>query len=140
MQTLHSPLLSLDELSHQPFWKDTPREVFRDQVTDFISENEEFIIDGSYRETLGPLTWQTASDIIWLDYPLHIILWRLLLRSIENIRNKTELWGKEGCVETWRHQFFSFKSLLYAPSEGGVMVVRGSYIGIFSEGEFMSGN
>ena len=104
---LDLPLLSLDELSHAPFWKDTPVDEFREQVKEFIDAHDEFIIDGSYRERLGKITWIAASDIVWLDYPLHTILWNLLVRSIGNIRNGTELWGKEDCGDLAASVFLS---------------------------------
>lgn len=64
------------------------------------------------------LTWSSATDIIWLDYPIYIVLWRLLWRSIARIRSGVELWDKEGCVETWRGTFLSWDSLLYFLSNG----------------------
>ena len=72
-----------------------------------------WIIDGNYRSDLGHITWSAATDILWLDYPIYVVLWRLWFRTIGRIRGGEKLWGLDGCVETWQSQFFSYNSLLY---------------------------
>lgn len=84
---------------------------------DFIAENPDgWVIDGNYRNMVGDITWEAATDIIWLDYPIYIVLWRLLFRTIDRVRSGVNLWDKEGCIETWQQQFFSRDSLLFGPS------------------------
>ena len=113
-QNFSLPFLCLDALSHQPHWQDTPPDVFRNQVLDFVAANPHgWVIDGNYTKTVRDITWASASDIIWLDFPIFVVLWRLWFRTIERIRSGVKLWGMEGCVETWQVQFFSRKSLLY---------------------------
>jgi|SRR5579862_3158386 len=115
-KVLGLPLLRLDAISHQPYFQDTPPEIFRSQVVQFIESNQNgWIIDGNYRNILGHITWGAASDIVWLDYPIYVVLWRLWFRTIGRIRSSEKLWGLEGCVETWQSQFLSKDSLLYVP-------------------------
>jgi adenylate kinase family enzyme len=108
------PFLCLDALFHQPHWQHTPPDIFQQQVKEFIASNPNgWIIDGNYRKVVGDITWKASTDIIWLDYPIFVILWRLWFRTIGRIRSGVKLWGKDGCVETWKSQFFSWDSLLY---------------------------
>jgi hypothetical protein len=78
------------------------------------------------------MTWEAATDIIWLDYPIYIVLWRLWFRTIERIRSGVKLWGMEGCVETWQSQFLSRDSLLYVSPLWELRIVYGcfGFIGI----------
>ena len=111
---LHLPYLCLDALSHQPHWQDTPLSIFRAQLSEFISLHPDgWVIDGNYRRKVGDISWAAATDIVWLDYPIYVVLWRLLFRTLGRITGRVELWGMEGCVETWQSQFFSWDSLLY---------------------------
>jgi len=64
---------------------------------------------------VGDITWEAETDIIWLDYPIYIVLWRLFFRTINRVWSGVNLWDKEGCTETWQQQFFSRDSLLFGP-------------------------
>jgi len=111
-ERLRIPYLCLDALSHQPHWRSTPPSELRAEVSAFLAQNpDEWIIDGNYYGFLKDITWCAASDIIWLDYPIYVSIWRLFWRSIAGIQTGKELWGKEGCVETWRGTFLSWDSL-----------------------------
>jgi len=103
-------------VAHRPHWQDTPRETVRAEVLEFLDANPEgWIIDGNYQSIVADITWHSATDIIWLDYPIFVVLWRLWFRTIKRIRSGETLWGMDGCVETWRGQFFSRDSLLFIP-------------------------
>ena len=71
-----------------------------------------WVTDGNYSKARD-LTWGRADTIIWLDYSLPLILWRLTRRNISRIVRRTELWN--GNRETFSSQFLSRDSLyLYA--------------------------
>ena len=55
------------------------------------------------------MIWQRADTLIWLDYALPLVLWRLLRRTIWRTTRHPELWN--GNRETWRGAFFSRDSL-----------------------------
>ena len=55
------------------------------------------------------ITWPHADTVIWLDYPLYIIYWRLFWRTLKRTLGKMELWN--GNRERLRVQFFSRDSL-----------------------------
>jgi hypothetical protein len=127
-KVLALPFLNLDALAHRPHWQDTPLEDFRNQVSEFIEANPEgWIIDGNYQRMVGDITWHSATDIIWLDYPIFVVLWRLWFRTIARIRSAERLWGMDGCIETWQHQFFSWDSLLFAAYLLRLTVVCGCF-------------
>lgn len=69
---------------------------------DFIAENPDgWIINENYRNMIDDIIWEAAIDIIWLDYSIYIILWRMFFRIIDRIRNDINLWDKEDCIEIW---------------------------------------
>jgi hypothetical protein len=107
------PCLCLDAIYHGPNWTEAPLDKFRDEVSGFISSNEEWVVDGNYQAKLGRSgAWFSATDIVWLDLPIYVVLWQLFWRTVARIWSGVDLWGKEGCVETWKKQFLSTDSLL----------------------------
>ena len=69
-----------------------------------INQNESWVICGNYN-VAKQITLPQATDIIWLNYPLRINLWRALIRSLKRIFLKEEPFN--GCPETVSHVFFS---------------------------------
>jgi adenylate kinase family enzyme len=109
---LDLPCLCLDAIYHGAHWSETPLPEFCDEVNEFVSSNEEWVIDGNYERKLKHSTWTAATDIVWIDLPIYVVLWQLFWRTVWRIWSRVELWGKEGCVETFRKQFLSTDSLL----------------------------
>jgi adenylate kinase family enzyme len=66
------------------------------------------VVDGNYH-AVRDIVWQRGDTIIWLDYPLPLILWRLFKRGIWRASTGTELWN--GNRETFRSLFLSRDSL-----------------------------
>jgi adenylate kinase family enzyme len=106
---LHSPLVELDELYWRPGWQPTPIEEFRDKVAAALA-SECWVVCGNYGN-VRDLVWGRADTVIWLDYPLPLIFYRLYRRTWQRIVRQEELWG--GNRETWRAQFFSRESLFW---------------------------
>jgi adenylate kinase family enzyme len=77
----------------------------RERVARAIS-GDRWVIDGNM---VRDLVWLRADTIIWLDYPLPLLLWRLTRRTIWRTTRQPELWN--GNRETWRGTFFSRDSL-----------------------------
>ena len=46
---------------------------------------------GNYRN-LRDSTWGRADTVVWLDYPLPLIMGRLLRRTVRRIVTQEELW------------------------------------------------
>ncbi len=104
---LGCPHTELDALHWEEGWKEAPIDLFRERVQRVIS-GESWVIDGNYAK-VRPMIWAAADTVIWLDYPLPLILWRLLRRSLRRTLLREELWN--GNRETIRGQFFSRESL-----------------------------
>lgn len=104
---LGCPFIEPDALFWGPNWTPVPRDAFRRQVAEAIAGNT-WTIGGNY-SVARDLIWQRADTLIWLDYPLPLVLWRLSRRTLHRIITQETLWG--GNVESWRGQFASRDSL-----------------------------
>jgi adenylate kinase family enzyme len=103
------PHIELDALHWGANWEEPPLEVFQENVAQALSITT-WITDGNYgkiRETI----WSRADTLIWLDYPLPIIFWRLLRRTIKRTFTKETLWNNN--TESIYNQFFTRDSLFY---------------------------
>lgn len=106
-----APLVEMDALNWQSGWQPAERSEFRRRI-DTATAAPAWVTDGNYSE-VRDLVWGRAEALVWLDYPLPLILWRLLRRSLRRIVTREELWN--GNRESLRDQFFSRESLfLYA--------------------------
>ncbi len=77
--------------------------VFRSRVASVVA-GDEWVVDGGY-STVRDLIWPRADTVVWLDYPLTVILPRLVRRIVARIRDGSELWPGTGNRETIRGQF-----------------------------------
>jgi adenylate kinase family enzyme len=106
-RVLAIPHIELDALHWKPNWVMAEREDFRQRVAQALS-GPAWITDGNYRKARD-LIWRRATTLVWLDYPLPVILWQLTWRTIRRIIAREELWN--GNRETLRGAFFSKDSL-----------------------------
>jgi adenylate kinase family enzyme len=84
-----------------------PLEEFRAR-TAAITDARAWIVDGNYSK-LADLTWHRADLLIWLDYRLPLIVWRVTRRNLRRLS------GREvapATAATWRRAFFSRRSAL----------------------------
>jgi hypothetical protein len=66
------------------------------------------VVDGNYAK-LADVTWHRAELVIWLDYPLPLIVSRVTRR---NLRRLTGREAAPGGAFGWRRAFFSRRSVL----------------------------
>lgn len=100
--------IELDALHWEPNWKEADVKVFRKRVEISTSsqrgksgDSSGWVVAGNYR-IVRDLIWPKAQAVIWLDYPFHIVFWRLLTRTIRRAVTQEELWN--GNRETfWVH-------------------------------------
>jgi adenylate kinase family enzyme len=90
-QQLGYPHFELDALHWEPNWVEAPHDIFRARVAQVVS-GESWIIDGNY-SIVRDLVWSRADTIVWLDYSLPLILWRVIRRTISRIVTRKELWN-----------------------------------------------
>ncbi|MEW6092766.1 MAG: AAA family ATPase [Chloroflexota bacterium] len=104
---LHVPHIELDAYHWEPNWVEAPREETRQRVEAAVREPA-WVTDGNYG-FLRDIVWAHAQVVIWLDYPLPLILWRLWWRTWRRVIEKENLWGTN--YEKFWPQFFSKDSL-----------------------------
>ena len=106
-ERLGYPHVELDALHWNANWTATPPEEFRLRVAQAV-DGEAWVVDGNY-SAVRDIVWDRADAIVWLDYPLPIILWRLLRRTVYRMMTRQELWA--GNRESLRTAIFSRDSL-----------------------------
>lgn len=83
--------IDLDALKWLPDWVSREDDDFR-ALVEQATEAPGWVIAGNYR-VVRDITWQKAEAIIWLDYPVHINLWRLFFRTVRRSLTHELLWG-----------------------------------------------
>lgn len=101
------PVIDLDALHWGPNWTMTPTDIFREQVSNLL-QGSVWVVGGNYSKARD-IIWSRSDTLIWLDYPLPIVFWRLFRRTVKRVVTQEELWN--GNRETWRGQFLSRESL-----------------------------
>ncbi|ORY90680.1 hypothetical protein BCR35DRAFT_299235 [Leucosporidium creatinivorum] len=74
------------------------------QADDWCSDGVYFSIKDSF--------YPRATDVIWLDYPLSLVLYRLVKRTWWRWWNQETLFGTN-CRERWQETLFSRNSILW---------------------------
>jgi len=106
-ERLGIPHVELDAINWGPNWTMRPNDEFHSAV-DLATSGETWVVDGNYSRTRD-LLWPRADTIVWLDYPLAVVLWRLWWRTLRRTLRKEELWS--GNRERFWTQFISSDSL-----------------------------
>jgi len=77
------PFVEMDDLFDRARKSDRPTETlstFAEEVTN----RDNWILAGSYPEVQS-MTWTRAEAIVWLDYPVWLMAWRLIVRRLGRI-------------------------------------------------------
>jgi adenylate kinase family enzyme len=106
-QRMGVPLIELDAIRHGPNWTETPDDAFRAHI-DPLTSRDAWVVDGNYSITMD-LTWGRADTLVWLDYSLRLVLWRLFLRTNRRIFTREVLWN--GNRERFADAYLSRESL-----------------------------
>ena len=88
---LRLDFIELDALHWEPNWVEAPVEVFRSRV-ERATQARAWIVAGNYH-VVRDLVWPRAEAVIWLDYSLWVIFWRLWRRTWRRVFFKEELWN-----------------------------------------------
>ena len=88
---LACPHVEMDALHWEPNWTMAELDVFRQRVAD-ATAGESWVIDGSYSK-VRDVVWGRADTLVWLDYPLALVLARLFRRTARRLVTREELWG-----------------------------------------------
>ena len=108
-------VVELDALYWEPGWVEVEKSVFRSRTIKALS-GDSWIVDGNYGE-LRDITWGQADTLVWLDYPLLMILGRLVPRCVKRAATGELLWN--GNRETWDNLFSRDSLILFAINSYG---------------------
>jgi adenylate kinase family enzyme len=104
---LGGDFVDIDALNWGPNWTPAPAPALRERVSAALA-GDCWVVAGNYSK-VRDLVWSRADTLLWLDYPLPLILRRLFRRTIRRVVTQEELWG--GNRERFRTQFASRDSL-----------------------------
>lgn len=107
---LTCPHIEMDALYWLPHWQEKPVDNFRRDVAEATS-GDHWVIDGNY-SVVRDIVWGRAQAVVWLNFPLSTILWRLMRRTTSRILSQEELWN--GNRETLRNQLRSDSLFIWA--------------------------
>jgi adenylate kinase family enzyme len=82
--------IELDALHWEPNWTEAVPAVFRARVAAAVA-GETWVADGNYSK-VRDLVLGRADTLVWLDYPLALVLWQLTQRTLRRLRSHEELW------------------------------------------------
>ncbi len=102
------PYTELDGIYHQANWVELNTEEFRRRVSLLVAEDG-WVIEGNYKK-VSDLVLARVDMLIWLDYPLAIVLWRVVTRTVRRGFFRLELWN--GNRESIWRNFFTRESLV----------------------------
>jgi len=83
--------VELDSLYWGPGWTPVPRPLFLERVAEALS-GEAWTTDGNY-SAVRDIVWMRADTILWLDYALPVVMWRVIWRTIRRSALREELWN-----------------------------------------------
>ena len=98
---LNVPYIEMDSLFWQANWIESTDEEFFPKVKEAIA-GDSWILDGNYSRTKD-IKWERVQMVVFLDLPFHIVLYRIISRSLINGYKRQELWSGTGNKESiWR--------------------------------------
>jgi len=107
---LQIPYICNDELLWQPNWVIRSKAEFHTLV-DAATSQPSWVIDGNLGgDSADELIRSRMTAVIWLNYPRHVILHRILRRTIKRVAMREILFA--GNVEGFRQSFMSRDSVI----------------------------
>lgn len=104
------PLIHLDREYWLPGWVEPDKADWREKVSVLV-ERERWVMDGNYSGTWD-LRLPRADLVIYLSYPLWLILWRATKRQF-SFRGEVRPDMAPGCPERFNWEFYHFVILCY---------------------------
>jgi len=99
--------IEMDALFWGPGWTELPYSELRPLV-DKVTDEPEWVVDGNYSRTRD-IIWPKADILVWLDFPLSLIIYRLWWRTLRRVFLREKLWNENR--ERFWAQFLSRDSL-----------------------------
>lgn len=110
-QRLGLPFVELDALFWKPNWTEPEEDEFAETLRQVNSVGQ-WVMAGNYFRHTSELLWNEIDAVVWLDFPLRIVLPRIVRRSWRRHRRNELLWGtnRERFWPMWK--LWSKESLL----------------------------
>ena len=141
-ERIGAPFVELDALYWKPGWQETRDDEFQERIRDATS-GARWVVAGNYRRHTRNSVWPRAETIVWLDFPMGLVLRRIITRSWRRSRRRELLWGtnyerfwrqlklwneRDSLIAyTWRNypdQARDFAAAMYDPALSHVRFVR----------------
>src|SRR5687768_11917787 len=90
-ERLGLPHVELDALHWDPGWTPAPAGIFRQRAAQVL-QGEAWVVDGNHPE-VRQLIWSRADTVVWLDYGLLLVMWRLVVRTFRRVATGEVLWN-----------------------------------------------
>jgi adenylate kinase family enzyme len=94
------PFHELDDLAFGPGWQERPG--YLDDLVR-LAGAPAWVLDSWGDERVRDLLWQRADTVVWLDYPLRVVIRRLLGRSVRRTVRRERIFN--GNVESYAEWF-----------------------------------
>ncbi|AEY94389.1 adenylate kinase (plasmid) [Streptomyces hygroscopicus subsp. jinggangensis 5008] len=104
---LGHPHTDLDEILFTPDGP-LPLPEFRRQAGE-ITQADTWIVEGNFSK-LADVVWHRADVLVWLDFPLPLIMYRIVRRSLYQLTGHDD--SPQAQRLTWSKAFFNRRSLL----------------------------
>jgi adenylate kinase family enzyme len=112
---LSIPHVELDALHWRSDWTPAAKDTLMASVAEALA-GDAWVVDGNY-SMVRHITWASADTIIWLDYSLPVVVWRISSRTVRRLVARTELWN--GNRERLRAVFSRDSIILWALTSWG---------------------
>ncbi|MFD9738876.1 AAA family ATPase [Umezawaea sp. NPDC059074] len=99
--------VEMDALYHGPQW--TPRPEFAADVRNFV-RGPAWVTEYQYNH-VRPLLLAAADTLVWLDFPRHLVMRRLVVRTVRRRITRSHLWN--GNYEPPLHTVFTDREHLW---------------------------
>lgn len=85
------PHIEMDALHWGPDWTAVPKPTLRARVEAALAADG-WVVDGNYR-AVRDIVWPRADTLVWLDYPLPLVMGRLVRRTFGRALSRQPLWN-----------------------------------------------
>lgn len=87
---LNCPYVEMDSIWWKENWQNVSDEEFFEKLETALA-TDAWVLDGNYTRST-PVKWRNAQMVIWLDFPLHITLYRAIKRALVRLITREEMW------------------------------------------------
>lgn len=98
------PILHLDTLRFAKNWQIRPDEQVREELQGFLEQHTGWVIDGNYSFALFEERMEQADQIIFMNFPRWICLWRAVKRYL-TYKGQVRDSMAAGCTEKFDWEF-----------------------------------